>query len=180
MSTSSALALRLCLGFAAAAMPAIAISTGSVPAQAADMSEKEAYDAAKSLGTVEAWDAFLSNYPSGFHAELARAYVKRLSATTPSPAPSPPAAPSVSASAEFPVAAGSWGGIVRDGPGPKHRKIASLAEGEPVTLMERVIVTEGDFPWFKIAFKNGKIGYQWGGILCAKGAERPDLYKTCP
>jgi hypothetical protein len=51
-------------------------------------SEKEAFDAAKELGTVEAWDAFLSNYPTGFHADLARAYVKKLA----DPATPPPAA----------------------------------------------------------------------------------------
>ena len=32
--------------------------------------EKEAFNSAKELGTVEAWEAFLSNYPSGFHADL--------------------------------------------------------------------------------------------------------------
>jgi hypothetical protein len=40
--------------------------------------EKEAFEAAKQLGTVEAWDAFLSHHPTGFHADLARAYVKKL------------------------------------------------------------------------------------------------------
>jgi hypothetical protein len=47
--------------------------------------EKEAFDSAKELGTVEAWEAFLANYPSGFRADLARAYIKKLgSAETPS------------------------------------------------------------------------------------------------
>ena len=54
-------------------------------AQAAATSEKEAFEAAKELGTVEAWDAFLSNYPNGFHADLARAYVKKLAAPTAAP-----------------------------------------------------------------------------------------------
>jgi uncharacterized protein YecT (DUF1311 family) len=40
--------------------------------------EKEAFEAAKELGTVEAWDAFLSSHPTGFYADLARAYVKKL------------------------------------------------------------------------------------------------------
>jgi len=40
--------------------------------------EKDAFESAKELGTVEAWDAFLSNYPEGFYADLARAYVKKL------------------------------------------------------------------------------------------------------
>jgi hypothetical protein len=45
-------------------------------------SEKEAFESAKELGTVEAWDAFLANYPSGFHADLARAYIKKLGASS--------------------------------------------------------------------------------------------------
>lgn len=52
--------------------------------------EKAAFEAAKELGTVEAWDAFLTNYPNGFRADLARAYVKKL-ASEPSPLPSAPA-----------------------------------------------------------------------------------------
>jgi hypothetical protein len=134
----------------------------------------------KSLGTVEAWDAFLSNYPTGFHADLARAYVKQLADQTPAPSPSPSAAvPAVSANDDFPAVAGSWGGVVRDGPGRQYRQVDSLKEGEPVTLMGRSDVVEDGFPWFKISFKGGT-GYQWGGILCSTGAERPDLFKTCP
>ncbi|MBI3702089.1 MAG: hypothetical protein HY242_16805 [Afipia sp.] len=47
--------------------------------------EAEAFDSAKSLGTVEAWNAFVSNYPTGFRADLARAYIKQLSGQTTSP-----------------------------------------------------------------------------------------------
>lgn len=42
------------------------------------VSSKEAFDAAKELGTAEAWNAFLKSYPEGFHADLARAYLKKL------------------------------------------------------------------------------------------------------
>jgi hypothetical protein len=48
-----------------------AASSGSTP-------EKEAFESAKELGTAEAWNAFLTSYPSGFHADLARAYLKKL------------------------------------------------------------------------------------------------------
>ena len=92
-------------------------------------SEKEAFEAAKSLGTVEAWDAFLWNYPTGFHADLARAYVKKLSETTPSPAPSQGAAPSISANDDLPAAAGSWGGVLRDGPGRNYTTDRQLERG---------------------------------------------------
>jgi hypothetical protein len=47
-------------------------------AASTDVSAKEAFDAAKELGTVEAWEAFVANYPDGFHAQLARAYLKKL------------------------------------------------------------------------------------------------------
>ena len=54
-----------------------------------DAAEKGAFEASKELGTIEAWEAFLNNYPTGFRADLARAYVKRLAG---SPDASPPAA----------------------------------------------------------------------------------------
>jgi len=45
---------------------------------AGEITEKEAFDSAKELGTIEAWEAFLKSFPSGFRADLARAYVRRL------------------------------------------------------------------------------------------------------
>ena len=55
-----------------------ATPSGSTP-------EKEAFESAKELGTTEAWNAFLSNFPSGFHADLARAYLKKLGETSAPP-----------------------------------------------------------------------------------------------
>jgi hypothetical protein len=55
-------------------------------------SEKEAFEAAKELGTVEAWNAFLANYPTGFHADLARAYLKKRAGPATPPAVAPAAA----------------------------------------------------------------------------------------
>jgi hypothetical protein len=52
-------------------------------AQAPAPAETEAFEAAKALGSVEAWDAFLTHYPTGFHADLARAYVKQLATKAP-------------------------------------------------------------------------------------------------
>jgi len=43
------------------------------------ITEKEAFESAKELNTIEAWEAFLNSYSTGFRADLARAYVKRLS-----------------------------------------------------------------------------------------------------
>lgn len=78
---------------------------GSASAQSSDLSAKEAFEAAKELGTVEAWNAFLNSYPSGFFADLARAYIKKLndvSGVGPSPplaAPAPATPPTVPAPA---------------------------------------------------------------------------------
>ena len=51
-----------------------------LPSAAADTNDpaEKAFEAAKGLGTVDAWEAFLKSYPSGFHADLARAYIKKL------------------------------------------------------------------------------------------------------
>ena len=54
-------------------------------AQAADSSEAKAFEESKALGTVEAWNAYIANYPTGFHADLARAYLKQLATNAPSP-----------------------------------------------------------------------------------------------
>ncbi len=62
-----------------------------IPAQAqtADVSAKEAFDAARVLGTKQAWEAFLANYPTGFYGDLARAYVKKLAEGDASPSVTP-------------------------------------------------------------------------------------------
>jgi hypothetical protein len=144
---------------------------GHALAETSATAEKEAFEAAKELGTVEAWNAFLAHSSKGFHADLARAYLKKLSGQPQAVAPPPD---------DFPVVAGSWGGVVRDGPGQDHRKVDSLREGQSVTLMARTDVMQDGYPWFKIAYEGDGRGYQWGGILCSTGAERPDLFKTCP
>ena len=140
-------------------------------AETSGTTEKEAFEAAKELGTTDAWNAFLASYSTGFHADLARAYLKKLGDQPQAVAPPPD---------DFPMVAGSWGGIVRDGPGQSYRNVDSLQEGQSVTLMARTDVFENGFPWFKIAYEGDGSGYQWGGILCSTGAERPDLFKTCP
>lgn len=45
---------------------------------AQNMSEAEAFSASKDLNTIEGWNAFLRLHPSGFRADLARAYIKKL------------------------------------------------------------------------------------------------------
>ena len=79
--------------FVALAAPSLPWHSGIAFAQDAASAERQAFEAAKELGTVEAWDAFLSNYSKGFHADLARAYVKKLAEQgAPAPAANAPAA----------------------------------------------------------------------------------------
>lgn len=72
--------------------------TGFTPdralAQTPDSAEAKAFEESKALGTVEAWNAYIANFPTGFHADLARAYLKQLTAGAPlAPAPQQAAAP---------------------------------------------------------------------------------------
>ncbi len=50
----------------------------AIPQALAQISEKEAFESAKELGTADAWKAFLSSFPDGFRADLAKAYLKKL------------------------------------------------------------------------------------------------------
>jgi hypothetical protein len=72
----------------APAAPAVA-QVGTQAAGAASPSEraddpaaKDAFEAARELGTVEAWAAFLEYYPTGFYSALARGYLAKLGAST--------------------------------------------------------------------------------------------------
>jgi hypothetical protein len=183
MPALKSLALPAALIAAALVLPVLhggeTISWRHAAALAQAQAEKDAFEQAKALGTVEAWDAFLSHYPGGFYADLARAYVKKLAEQPDSPRAQEPEQAGT-AGFDYPMVAGSWGGIVRSGPGQDNAKVASLKEGEEVTLMgPPVPVNPNDYPWFKIAFRNGQTGYMWGGLLCSTGAERPDLFKLC-
>jgi len=81
---------------------------------------------------------------------------------------------------ENPVEAGSWGGIVRNGPGQSHARVVSLREGERVTLLANTGVVWNDYPWFLIRFRDGQLGFMWGGILCSRGAQVEGTYQRCP
>ncbi|MFA5900381.1 MAG: hypothetical protein WC829_14860 [Hyphomicrobium sp.] len=104
------------LSLGALAIPSIDWTCGAAWAEESASEEREAFEAAKELGTVEAWDAFLSNYPKGFRADLARAYVKKLADTPAAPAPSagPPVAASAAPAGEYvtlgatPIRVGKW------------------------------------------------------------------------
>ncbi len=78
---------RLCLVMLLVASPVVSLAPlshhHSALAQGAEVSAKEGFEAAKELGTAEAWNAFLESYPRGFHSDLARAYLKKLGAPAP-------------------------------------------------------------------------------------------------
>ncbi len=78
-----------------------------------------------------------------------------------------------------PIEAGSWGGIVRNGPSQSNARITSLREGERVALLFNTGIMWNDYPWFLIRFRDGQLGFMWGGILCSRGAQVPGTYETC-
>ena len=72
-----------CRSYAEALAPKQTAGAGTPAAPQAggsgsSVTEREAFEAAKELGTIEAWEAFLNSFPTGFRADLARAYVKRI------------------------------------------------------------------------------------------------------
>jgi hypothetical protein len=107
IAASEAAAPKADLEQPSAAPAASAVEQSPAP-EASDVSTKQAFDDAKELGTVEAWRAFIANYPSGFHSDLARAYLKKLGGVgallPPASAPAPSAAPAAKVSA--PISAG--------------------------------------------------------------------------
>ena len=86
--------------------------------------------------------------------------------------------PAQTGAVSFPFPAKSWGGIVRSGPGQRFRKIASLREGEPITVLEQTAEYFQDRPWFKIRYR-GRVGYHWGGIICPKGRAVQGTFQVC-
>lgn len=86
-----------CVVLASLTVPAqVAVSGDATPsAGAAASAEKDAFNSAKELGTVDAWNAFLNTYPTGFHADLARAYLKKLNEQPASPAQTQTEAPAL-------------------------------------------------------------------------------------
>ena len=100
---------RLCVAIflvaASSALPADPAWNRSAFAQG-ETTAREAFEAAKELGTPAAWNAFLASFPNGFYADLARAYLKNLGESgggaAAAPAATPVEAGSGSAPAETP------------------------------------------------------------------------------
>ena len=81
-------------------VPAKEEAGNDAAAGADNVSAKQAFDDAKELGTVDAWNAFLASYKDGFYANLARAYLKKLGAADAAPSETEPTAKSDAAPAE--------------------------------------------------------------------------------
>ncbi|MGL1921211.1 MAG: SH3 domain-containing protein [Hyphomicrobiales bacterium] len=73
----------------------------------------------------------------------------------------------------------SLGGKVRIGASMQAKQIASLYEGDPIIIMNDSGVEMNGYDWFEIKFKNGKTGYQWGGIMCSDNEKINGLYQQC-
>jgi hypothetical protein len=80
----------------------------------------------------------------------------------------------------LPAPGRSYGGIVRAGPSRSAALIGTLREREPVTILSDTGVVWNNYRWFRIRFRGGRIGYQWGGILCGRRALIPGTFRTCP
>ncbi len=79
----------------------------------------------------------------------------------------------------YPYPAASWGGIVRAGPGMHFDRITSLFEHEALTIVARTSEMMNGYPWMQIQYRDGRYGYQWGGIICATDYPRSDLHERC-
>jgi hypothetical protein len=117
-----------------------------------------------------------------FTCQNAAADPSDLSATAPDvategAAPSMPEAPGGETDINAPGR--SLGGKLREGPGTEYPDIASLPEGMPVILYSNSHVEFNGFEWFRVVLTDGRVGYQWGGILCSEGQELPGLLRMC-
>ena len=81
--------------------------------------------------------------------------------------------------AELPLAARSWGGVVRSAAGGHSARIASLKEGDAVTILAHTGTQWNGYDWFKIRYHGARIGYQWGGILCPIGKAIKGTFEVC-
>jgi len=81
---------------------------------------------------------------------------------------------------ELPIAARSWGGVVRAAPDDHAQRLASLREGETLTILAHTKVQLNGFEFFRIRYRVNRTGYQWGGILCPVGAALKGAFQVCP
>ena len=140
--------------------------------------EKAAFDSAKELGTSDAWNAFLATYPSGFHADLARAYLKKLEQAP--------------AAADGSQAVPSQAGPTTSGPSEAPVVPSSARAGERACSEQRDLRSEHSREPTKITFINRSGMYRafmwigFDGTLQSYGGVNPgeqitfDTFRTHP
>jgi len=79
---------------------------------------------------------------------------------------------------DFPQPGYSYGGKVRSGPGMQYRQIGSLQEGNRINILNGTGVMMNGYEWFEIRYRNGRTGYQWGGIMCSQN-HYPTIFRVC-
>ena len=72
----------------------------------------------------------------------------------------------------------SLGGKMRAGPGMDFAQVGSLSENLPVTIRRNSGVAFNGYDWFEVK-ANGRIGYQWGGIMCSEGQQIAGIFEQC-
>lgn len=91
----------------------------------------------------------------------------------------PPPSSNQTATGSGGFAAKSWGGVVRSAPSMDSKRMASLTEGERISVIESSGVVMNGYPWFKIRYRGNKTGYQWGGIICPIGKPVQGTFQQC-
>jgi membrane-bound inhibitor of C-type lysozyme len=88
--------------------------------------------------------------------------------------------PAVQASpdVDFPQPGYSYGGKVRSGPGMNYRQTGSLREGDEILILNGTGAMMNGYEWFEIRYRNGRTGYQWGGIMCSQ-KPYPTIFRVC-
>ncbi len=73
----------------------------------------------------------------------------------------------------------SFGGKLRSGPGTMFSQAASVREGSPITIVSNSGVDFEGYDWFEIKTENGQRGFQWGGLICARGERLRGTVQEC-
>ncbi|WP_424983863.1 MliC family protein [Maritalea sp. S77] len=79
---------------------------------------------------------------------------------------------------DFPQEGYSYGGKVRSGPSMNHKQVGSLFEGDRILILNGTGAMMNGYEWFKIRYRNGRVGYQWGGIMCSQNPY-PTIFRVC-
>lgn len=79
---------------------------------------------------------------------------------------------------DFPQPGYSYGGKVRGGPGINYRQVGSLREGDSILILNGTGAMMNGYEWFQIRYRNGRTGYQWGGLMCSQ-KPYPTIFRVC-